>query len=129
MTMMRSFWALLLAIVFSAPPAFLTALSGPSTGLPACCRRSGIHKCGMAAALGHSVSSSESATQTVSGKCPFSSTRRPEGLVSVASLPFPTRIPFAYLLNHPAVHPQTEALFRISFERSRQKRGPPSFLA
>lgn len=33
---------------------------------------------------------------------------------------------FAGLISHPAVHAQTESRQRISRERSRQKRGPPS---
>ena len=30
------------------------------------------------------------------------------------------------LLSHPAAHAQTEALLKISFDRSRNKRGPPA---
>jgi hypothetical protein len=36
---------------------------------------------------------------------------------------------FAALLSHPAVQCQTDALGRISFSRSRQKRGPPALLS
>ncbi|MGH9652404.1 MAG: hypothetical protein ACRD6B_02945 [Bryobacteraceae bacterium] len=35
---------------------------------------------------------------------------------------------FAGLTHHPAVSPQTQAAYRISYDRSRQKRGPPSLL-
>jgi hypothetical protein len=35
---------------------------------------------------------------------------------------------FAELVHHPAVHEQTHAKYRISRDRSRQKRGPPSLI-
>jgi hypothetical protein len=35
---------------------------------------------------------------------------------------------FAGLVRHPAVAPQTDANYRISYDRSRQKRGPPSLI-
>jgi hypothetical protein len=34
---------------------------------------------------------------------------------------------FAGLMSHPAGSPQTEAGYRASYYRSKQKRGPPSF--
>jgi hypothetical protein len=33
---------------------------------------------------------------------------------------------FADVVAHPTARPQTEARYRVSFGRSRQKRGPPS---
>jgi hypothetical protein len=33
---------------------------------------------------------------------------------------------FASLVTHPSVQPQTEALYRVSFSRASQKRGPPT---
>jgi hypothetical protein len=36
---------------------------------------------------------------------------------------------FAALVSHPAIQQQTEARARISFSRSRQKRGPPALLS
>jgi hypothetical protein len=38
-----------------------------------------------------------------------------------------TQMRFAEIVAHPSAQPQTEARYRISFGRSRQKRGPPSF--
>ncbi len=35
---------------------------------------------------------------------------------------------FAELYSHSAVHAQTEAKYRISSDRSRQKRGPPTLI-
>jgi hypothetical protein len=35
---------------------------------------------------------------------------------------------YAALRSHPACNPQTEARYRISFHRARQKRGPPAVL-
>lgn len=34
---------------------------------------------------------------------------------------------FADVVAHPTARPQTEARYRISFDRSRQKRGPPTY--
>jgi hypothetical protein len=36
---------------------------------------------------------------------------------------------FAELVSHPSIHRQTEAKYRVSFSRSRQKRGPPVVLS
>jgi hypothetical protein len=41
----------------------------------------------------------------------------------------PASAVFAELFAHPASLPQTQAKFRISFSRSRQKRGPPVVLS
>ena len=38
-----------------------------------------------------------------------------------------TQMRFAEIVAHPSAQPQTEARYRISFGRSRQKRGPPTF--
>ena len=35
---------------------------------------------------------------------------------------------FAGLVRHPAVAPQAEANYRVSYDRSRQKRGPPTLI-
>jgi hypothetical protein len=34
---------------------------------------------------------------------------------------------FAEIVSHPSVRTQTEARARVAFDRSRQKRGPPSY--
>jgi|SRR5579883_1252967 len=90
-------------------------------GLPACCRRSGKHHCAMAGTMlrqqGHAIS-------MIAEKCPYTP--------AVARLlPWTPLAPsieaaiFAGVIRHPAVHAQAEALYRVSFDRTRQKRGPP----
>jgi hypothetical protein len=44
-------------------------------------------------------------------------------------LPKPSQLFFAAINSHPVAQDQIETRYRISFERSRQQRGPPSFLA
>jgi hypothetical protein len=43
-----------------------------------------------------------------------------------AIAPSPVGAFYASLQSHPACHAQSEAQCRISFDRSRQKRGPPN---
>lgn len=104
---------LLIAPVFAAP----TALS-----VPPCCRKTGSHQCAM-----HSGEGAQHAggMRTVEAKCPFAN-----GSLSVvphldSCSPATRNSVYAALLQHPPVPAQTEANFRISYDRSRQKRGPP----
>jgi hypothetical protein len=49
--------------------------------------------------------------------------------VSKAIVDAPAQVTAESLASHPAAIEQIEARYRISFNRSRQKRGPPSFLS
>jgi hypothetical protein len=117
---MRRFLATLLAALFSfllIMPAFAASLR---PNLPACCRKEGKHHCAMQA--GHA---SESAVVAASDKCPFF----PQ--VSVAphygiNVTTQAAAIFAVWISHPHGSPQIEAVYRISYQRSHQKRGPPS---
>jgi hypothetical protein len=112
--------AILLALVISSM-LMLPALAA-STGnynLPACCLKGGKHHC--------SGGMGESGAQTITQKCPYvQHASVPAGGASVK--PSNAAFIFAGLVHHPAGSPQIEAHSRISFSRSRQKRGPPSFL-
>ncbi len=59
-------------------------------------------------------------------KCPFA----PSDAITVPAHDFLGVLPggsiFAGLVSHPAVFPQTLAKWRISRDRSHQKRGPPT---
>lgn len=124
MSLMRRALAVLLVVAFSLPliaPA-LVSFSIESS-LPACCRRNGAHHCAMMQAMSVNVSSR---TRTIGATCPYapfshealmmpharSSGRMPSAVAAVAG-------PAALVRD-------VEAGYRISFERSRQKRGPPS---
>lgn len=122
---MQRVLATLLLALFSYPLILPAILVDSEATLPACCRREGKHHCGMA----NTESRQQSSGAAVREKCPsypgvsafpaFSNT-----LVLNAAQVF-----YASLAQHPAVHSQTQALQRISFSRSSQKRGPPSLLA
>jgi hypothetical protein len=99
----------------------LPAFSLPvENNLPACCRRAGKHHCMMRGAQTQSGQS----FATVGVKCPYSShltmNSHHEGYTQPVTGSF-----YAELVHHPAQSPQTEASYRVSFDRSRQKRGPP----
>ena len=74
------------------------------------------------------ASSAGSAVSRVAEKCPCcpnsTAAYTPQLLV-----PTTASAVFAGLARHPAVAPQTEASYRVSSDRSRQKRGPPALLS
>jgi hypothetical protein len=122
---MRRALALLLLVGFSFPliaPLFASAPSEAS--LPACCRRNGKHHCALYASMMVSPR-----YQTITARCPcypftgialmlphgFAGNARVETVISATG---PT-----------AVVREADAGYRISFDRSRQKRGPPSLLS
>jgi hypothetical protein len=92
--------------------------------LPECCRRNGKHHCVMVTA---ESANAAPAFTTIKAKCPYCpaiaiSTQAHAGTISMSAAIF------AGLVQHPAVSPQIEASYRISHDRARQKRGPPSSL-
>ncbi len=124
---MRRLIALLMMAVFGsflcAP--LLAASSDPQSMLPACCRANGKHHCMMRMREGEPAGVRIAAPQT----CPLFPKWRPmQVLQQHAAQPGPATF-YAALQSHPACHAQTEAQRRISFDRSRQKRGPPAVLA
>lgn len=60
------------------------------------------------------------------GNFPLSTPVSSAALNPTVVLPNTWVLIFAAVVSHPVVQQQTEARFRISFERSRQKRAPPS---
>jgi len=122
---MRGIVAIVLAALFSWTPILPLFVSNPSSNLPACCRKNGKHHC--AERSMHSLSS-EAAASIVGPKCSlFPHTDQAAHIQGYT--PSESIAIFAGLLSHPAVSAQTEAGYRISFHRSRQKRGPPVFLS
>jgi hypothetical protein len=124
---MRRFIAiLLLAILSSSLSAPLFGLSSNAdSNLPACCRRNGKHHCAAGMAMAMQIDRSGKQIRTVSEKCPYCpyATTAAQGHFSP---PPPNGAFYASVLSHPSKFAQTEARFRISFDRSRQKRGPPA---
>jgi hypothetical protein len=124
---MQRFGAILLLLVFgsflSAP--LLAATSDPYSNLPACCKRSGKHHCMMRMTMERNLETTQVAAPA--DKCPFF----PHSILipSLLNHPFVVQrfgLFYAAVQSHPAYHAQTEAQRRISFDRAKQKRGPPA---
>jgi hypothetical protein len=114
-------------------PVFSSGAMAQST-LPACCRRGGRHQCAM---LGDQSMQMAGATQeaamnqpgfrTPLEQCPYR--QRSLGAVHLQTFtPRVTSAPIAGMLHAPSLTARAECLWRISFDRSRQKRGPPAFI-
>ena len=98
------------------------ALSFEAT-LPLCCRKHGKHHCAM-----HLAEANEPGSFiAVSTQCPYFP-RASIALHNELSTPASAALFFADVIRHPTESPQTEAGYRISYCRSRQKRGPPVLL-
>ena len=104
-------------------PAVLA--SAADSKLPACCRRGGEHHCAMTP----SESESSSGPSAQADRCPNYPAAKAVLASTTVSLPGISPAIFAGLVNHPASQPQPEALWRISFSRAGQKRGPPAPLS
>jgi hypothetical protein len=123
---MRRALASLLLAVFGFPLIAPAVFADAGSMLPECCRRSGKHHCAMtmddAPLTGVSFRSAHS-------RCPLypGISATPAGEY-VAVLNGSGAI-FGVLVSHPAIHVQTRAVYRVSFSRTRQKRGPPVVLS
>lgn len=122
---MRRICAILLLALLSFPllsPALLA--SDAETKLPACCRRSGIHRCSI---LARDQQANGPALQTAS--CPsFPAAIAFLGNRNASSLGIAPPLVCSFT-SHPAARPQAEALCRISYSRAGQKRGPPTVIS
>jgi len=119
----RRLLAISLLLIFSLP--LVSPLFGEQAAeriLPACCRRDGRHHCSMP------NDGSSSSLSTIGEKCPCAPDS--PAVISLHSFtPGTAAATFAELTRHPAVSPQTDAQRRVSFDRTRQKRGPPAPIA
>ena len=125
----RKFIAILmLALIggFYAAPLLQAASSDPEAGLPVCCRRHGRHHCAMMGQRMEAVSTSQPQIGQIPQQCPlYPHSATAPAVRSHAGLA-PSAAFFAQVVSHPAVLAQTRAVYRLSLDRSRQKRGPPS---
>jgi hypothetical protein len=126
---LRRLLSILLLVVFGLPvvsPLFAME-SMDQTRLPACCRRDGKHHCMASMSDRNGLRQTTRAFSTPTEKCPYC----PSAVIAVhtdlLALP-PAKAVFASLVSHPSGTAQTDSLRRISRDRSRQKRGPPSLL-
>lgn len=104
------------------------AFSDPDANLPACCRRNGAHHCAMSSVTTTIDEVSTPAFQAILQKCPAFPVSTAARAAGAAASPERSLAIFAGLISHPSIQPQTEARYRVSFSRSRQKRGPPDSL-
>lgn len=74
----------------------------------------------------HQLASRDPSFQGPSDKCPYCPTAVVALIHGKTFMPAVALAIFGALISHPAIAPQTESKFRISDNRSRQKRGPPS---
>ncbi|HUB78257.1 MAG TPA: hypothetical protein VMB03_05645 [Bryobacteraceae bacterium] len=123
---MRRALAWLLLAEFSFPLIAPALFADAESNLPECCRRGGKHHCAMmmddAPVTGVSFRSAHA-------RCPLypGISATPAGdYVAVLNS---SVLLFGALVSHPAIFVQTEAVYRISFSRERQKRGPPVTLS
>lgn len=104
-------------------------LSGASASVPVCCREHGKHQCAMK--MAHAMKEQSNPDRSIGviyEKCPYSSKLWTTASNSQMFTLQRAQLFFGAVVSHPAIHAQTEARYRISFSRSRQKRGPPSIL-
>lgn len=122
---MRRALAISMLLLFSlALISPLFASDVVQASLPACCRRVGKHHCSMPEA--GPDSRQRTSVGIIAEKCPYAPAA-PAAFHLLVFAPPASDAVFAALISHPAVHAQTAAQYRISFDRSRQKRGPPTF--
>jgi hypothetical protein len=98
--------------------ASLFQAQAEQAGMPACCRRSGAHRC----MAGMGTRSGQPVAHAVCSMFPHAAASAQTGVWSMAG----EQQASAKLDIRPAVVGQVEAGYRISFGRARQKRGPPT---
>ena len=115
------------AVAALAPTLVLLVglLQKPEDRLPACCRRDGKHHCAMMDTAKGNTASDEPNMKALPPLCPFRSEARSMPVVA-SYLPEAAAAFFSEVQSHPAIHPQTHVTFRVSEQRTHQKRGPPS---
>jgi len=120
---MRRLLAIAMVFCFGYGLAAPLLAADLDSNLPQCCRRDGRHHC----ASGMESQTGARSVSTIAPKCPMcpKSTVAPGALTLADIQTSKTGTP---LYAHPESRPQTEARYRVSFARSRQKRGPPRLL-
>ena len=129
MAKMRRIPAILLVFLFSfsliGPALFVDAESN----LPACCRRDGKHHCGMTDRDMAETPMSGMAADALRVKCRFFPSGGATLPHSRATLPAASQPVSVALVIQIAAPAQADPGYRISFNRSNPKRGPPSLLS
>ena len=119
---MRRIWAALLVAVFSFALLGPEAFAGSADRkLPQCCRSNGKHHCTLAKAADGS-----SGPAFQAGTCPLFGGGQMMPPLPIAAIAKPPAGIFRGLLSSSQPRTQPAALGRAAFDRSGDKRGPPS---
>jgi hypothetical protein len=121
-TVVSRFIAIALLLVFAGDTALPALLADSESSLPACCRRDGKHHCAMM-----EKETAGPSWRTVTRKCPLFPKSAVAFFTDQAAPPAASHFA-GWIASHPVNKAQTEVLYRISHSRTRQKRGPPSFV-
>jgi hypothetical protein len=116
--------SLLAAILLPFLTPLLTTRAAAETALPACCRRDGKHHC-MGAMATNPATDSRQRFQTPRETCPYQQRALAVAHHELSAIAT-SRSTVVIYLHQPYTPAQAECLWRISFDRSRQKRGPPA---
>ena len=119
--MRRLLAGVMLCVTGLLPVALLFSNGSDAYQVPLCCRTSGKHRCAMT----HPHQESTPGIRSICGDWQLSLPATSTAVSPVVILPPSAHLFFAAIVSHPAVQAQTESQFRVSFERSGQKRGPP----
>ena len=92
------------------------------SALPACCRRDGKHHCTMMDML---EADTDDSPKAVPSRCPSFPKHGVAARLNASAAPAPVHSLVSLVFTHPEDKAQAEALYRISYARSRQERGPP----
>jgi hypothetical protein len=125
---MRRTWATLLLVLFSFSLIGPAVFAGSGSQVPQCCSRLGNHHCLMTASVGQQEASG-SDIKNIGGKCPYYPLGRAVPAHGKTPLLSSARTIFAFVMTRSAARERTEARYRISFDFSHQKRGPPTFFS
>jgi hypothetical protein len=118
----RRFPAILLVAIFGVSLVGPALVADGSTNVPACCRRDGKHHCAKTDLPG-------AGSAVVAPRCAEFPDAAAFPLHFDNALPRGSQLVFGVILQYPAIAAQAAAGYRISFSRSRQKRGPPSLFS
>jgi hypothetical protein len=124
----RSLATVVLFVIGFLPVAPLFTNASAEPQIPLCCRTNGKHKCAMRVQDDGPGSNAQPALRSRCDQWPFLPPFSSRALTPSVFVPKASQRFFAAIVSHPAAQAQVEGRFRLSFERSRQKRGPPSFL-
>jgi hypothetical protein len=111
-----------LLLVSAADLAGPFLIQDAQSALPACCRRDGKHHCAMMDMLDADTGDSPKA---VPSRCPSFPKHGVAARLNASAAPAPVQAVVSLVFTHPEDKAQAEALYRISYARSRQERGPP----